>query len=313
MTNNTPTLIEVKGLSYLYGSTYALKDISFKIDSSCITALVGPNGAGKSTLMRCLAGLSQPEGGSIVISDVNVVKHPRDSHKYVSYLSDSFGLYDDLTVEETLEYFAGCNNFNTEESAIRIEEISTLLKLKNKLSQKCSGLSRGWRQRVGIGIALINNPKVLILDEPASGLDPESRSELSFVLKTLHSKGVQIFVSSHILSELEEYCDSMLVLREGKIREHVKLNSLNTEELLQAIITFARPLEQEEITSIQQLLKSECTLSQNQQQITCFVQNDGLKQHEILKALIGLNYPVSGFKIETKSLENLYLDTAAKD
>lgn len=311
--SKSDALIEVSNLSYLYSNFHALKDVSFKIPRRSITALVGPNGAGKSTLLRCMAGLGKPDNGQININSIDVINEPREAHKYISYLSDNFGLYENLSVKETLEYFAGCHSISVEETEIRIENISKLLRISHKLPEKCSTLSRGWRQRVGIAIAIINKPKVLLLDEPASGLDPESRSELSTVLRTLNKEGMQLVVSSHILSELEDYCDSMLVLRNGEIKEHLTLDSQNIQETTNAVITFARALTEIEINLVRTLVESEATISPTNMELHCTIPNDAFKQHSLLKAFIENSLLVNSMRIDSHTLEKLYLDIALKE
>jgi ABC-2 type transport system ATP-binding protein len=311
--SKSDALIEVSNLSYLYSNFHALKDVSFRIPRRGITALVGPNGAGKSTLLRCMAGLGKPDNGQININGIDVINEPREAHKYISYLSDNFGLYENLSVEETLEYFAGCHSISVEETAIRIENISKLLRISHKLPEKCSSLSRGWRQRVGIAIAIINKPKVLLLDEPASGLDPESRSELSTVLKALNKEDMQIIVSSHILSELEDYCDSMLVLRNGEIKEHITLDSHNIDETISAVFTFAQALTQNEVNLVQTLIQSPVSINSTNMEVLCSVPNDPFKQHSLLKALIENSLLVNSLRIDSHSLEKLYLDIALKE
>lgn len=307
------TQINIQNLNFNYGNVEALKNVSFLIDSPSITALVGPNGAGKSTLMRCMAGLTKPSSGSVFISNVNVASEPREAHRYISYLSDDFGLYDDLSVREVLEYFAGCHLLSAEETDKRISDIAELLRITHKLSDKCSSLSRGWRQRAGIAVAIISEPKVLLLDEPASGLDPESRSELSGVLKTLHSRGMQILVSSHILSELEEYCDSMLVIRDGIVKKHVKLGSTSEQELVRAMITFARDLESAEMLLVEDMLKTASLKIISKRELECDVDNDPLNQHQLLKLFIEVSLPVNAFVVKKATLEKLYLDIATNE
>ncbi len=210
-------MIEVENLIFDYSDKRVLHQVSFQLEAGSVTALVGPNGAGKTTLMRCIAGLEVPVQGRIVIAGIEVVRFPRKAHAYLGYVSDHFGLYDALTVKQNL-FYAACNHGPTVETANnQVQAVLDLLDLRTYQDQLVQALSRGWRQRVGIGMALVHQPKVVLLDEPAAGLDPDARFALSALFKTLQSQGVTLCISSHILSELEEYCTQMIVLKAGRV------------------------------------------------------------------------------------------------
>lgn len=217
-------MITVQHLGYEYMDKTALKNVSFTIDKGSITALVGPNGAGKTTLMRCIAALQKPMRGEIHLDGVNILEDPHYAHRNIGYLSDFFGLYDDLSVRNSLTYIA-CSRIPDIDAALeKVEWAIGLTGVESFVEKEISKLSRGMRQRVGIAQAIIHNPKVLLLDEPASGLDPEARYALSNLLLTLNSTGITILVSSHILAELEDYSTEMLVLNNGSIAEKRALN-----------------------------------------------------------------------------------------
>jgi ABC-2 type transport system ATP-binding protein len=217
-------IIQVKNLNYVYPDKLALEDVNFEIGEGAITALVGPNGAGKTTLLRCLAALSQPRTGTIIINGFNAMDAPREVHRQVGYLSDFFGLYDQLTVRQSLEFtaYSRIPEQNLVDDAI--EKAIQRSGVSSFIDKKVSALSRGMRQRVGIAQAIIHEPKVLLLDEPASGLDPEARHALSGLLRELRDHGMVIIVSSHILAELEDYSTEMLVIQDGKMIEHKMLS-----------------------------------------------------------------------------------------
>ncbi len=217
-------MISVNNLTFDYPGKRALQHVTFSIEPGSITALVGPNGAGKSTLMRCLASLDTPSGGSIHIDELDVLEFPRKAHALMGYLPDFFGLYDDLTVEQCLRYHAMVQNITNAEQKTAIDRVAQRMQIQDQLLQEAGTLSRGQRQRLAIAQAIIHHPKVLILDEPASGLDPEARYHLSQLLVLLAKEGITMLVSSHILSELEDYCTHMLILREGKIVKHCAID-----------------------------------------------------------------------------------------
>ncbi len=218
-------MIEVQNLIVDYPGHRALHGISLQIAAGTVTALVGPNGAGKSTLLRCLAGLESPLAGSVHVAGVDVQENPRRAHQYMGYLSDFFGLYEALSVAQCLQYAAESQGLSREVAAQRVHAVAQQLALTDKLGNAARNLSRGQRQRVAIGQAIIHQPQVLLLDEPASGLDPEARGSLSALFRQLHTQGMTLVVSSHILSELDEYCSHILSIREGRITSHEALNA----------------------------------------------------------------------------------------
>jgi len=217
-------MIVVEGLVYDYPGQRALDDVSFALDEGSITALVGPNGAGKTTLLRCIAALDSPYAGRVLLDGIDVHEHPRDSHRRMGYLSDFFGLYDSLTVDQCLRHRAAIHGIAPAERAAAAARAAADTGLADRRDQKAGSLSRGLRQRLAIAQAIIHRPPLLLLDEPASGLDPEARHELSTLLLRLQGEGLTILVSSHILMELEDYSSHLLILRGGRLIAHKALD-----------------------------------------------------------------------------------------
>jgi ABC-2 type transport system ATP-binding protein len=218
-------MIEISNLTFDYPGHRALEDVTLTVATGSVTALVGPNGAGKTTLMRCIAGLETPLTGSIRVDGMDVVEQPREVHRIMGYLSDFFGLYQDLSVAHCLEYAAAAQGLPEADLPAAIERTAQRLDLTERLQQTSGSLSRGLRQRVAIGQAIIHQPKVLLLDEPASGLDPEARASLAALFRQLQADGMTLLVSSHILAELDEYSSHMLALRDGRILENRELQA----------------------------------------------------------------------------------------
>jgi len=208
--------VTVCGLTFDYDSGRAVDDVSFEIARGTVTALVGPNGAGKTTLLRCLAGLEQPVAGTIAIDGVDVLESPRDAHRKLGFLQDFFGVYDALSVERNLLYAAASLGIAPDRLGDAVVQAGRAVGLADRLKQPAGELSRGLRQRLAIARSLIHAPQLLLLDEPAAGLDPEARSELSGLIRALAASGMTLIVSSHILSELEQYSTHMLAMRDGK-------------------------------------------------------------------------------------------------
>lgn len=238
-------MIDIEQLIFEYPGQRALDGISLHIEPGSVTALVGPNGAGKSTLLRCLAGLAQPLSGRITLGGIDVAAQPRQVHRQVGYLSDFYGLYERLRVQHCLQYAARAMGLDAAQAQARAATVAQQLNLQTLLERLPGQLSRGQRQRLAIAQAIVHQPAVLLLDEPASGLDPEARAELSQLLRQLQAQGMTLIVSSHILSELDEYCSHLLALRAGRIERHCALQPqhADTPALLPYALELAAPVD----------------------------------------------------------------------
>ncbi len=218
-------MIKISELTFDYPGHRALNNVSLTVEPGSVTALVGPNGAGKTTLMRCIAGLETPLSGTIQVGGMDVIEQPREVHRIMGYLSDFFGLYQELTVAQCLEYAAASQGLAASDIPGAIRKTAEQLDLSDRLRQTSGSLSRGLRQRVAIGQAIIHNPRLLVLDEPASGLDPEARSHLAMLFRQMQAGGMTLLVSSHILAELDEYSTHLLSLRDGRVLENRALQA----------------------------------------------------------------------------------------
>jgi len=234
-------LIEVSDLVFEYSGHRALDGVGLRIDAGSVTALVGPNGAGKTTLMRCIAGLEQPLSGHVRVQGISVEESPREVHRHLGYLSDFYGLYDRLSVARCLRYSALSMGMDAQPAEARVRQVAAELDLSELLQRYPTELSRGQRQRVAIGQAIVHQPSVLLLDEPASGLDPEARASLARLFRQLQAQGMTLVVSSHILSELDEYCTHILALRDGRVESHEALRPTGTEPLALYDLDIAPP------------------------------------------------------------------------
>ena len=210
-------MIDVSDLAYEYPSRRALDGVSLRVAPQTITALVGPNGAGKTTLLRCLAALAPPYAGTVTIDGLDTTAAPREIHARLGYLPDFFGLYDALSVRRCLTYAGWSHGIAPALTATAVETAARRVGLLDRLETPAGELSRGLRQRLAIGQAIVHEPKVLLLDEPAAGLDPQARRDLSTLLLALKDEGMTLVVSSHILSELEDYCSDMIIIEAGRI------------------------------------------------------------------------------------------------
>jgi ABC-2 type transport system ATP-binding protein len=210
-------MIQIRDLVFEYPGHRALHSVSLTIADGAITALVGPNGAGKTTLLRCMAALETPYAGSVTIDGLDTREAPRAIHGRLGYLPDFFGLYDALSVRRCLHYAARAHGIAPHDAAGAAQAAAARVGLTDRMEQAAGALSRGLRQRLAIAQAIVHRPAVLLLDEPAAGLDPQARRDLSQLLLSLREDGMTIVVSSHILAELEDYSDRMVIVNHGRI------------------------------------------------------------------------------------------------
>ena len=297
-------VVEVSGVLFEYPGVRALDDVSISIARGSVTALVGPNGAGKTTLLRCIAGLERPMLGSITVAGIDVLEAPRESHRKMGYLSDFYGLYETLSVRQNLQHAAAGQGIEDSATDALVARTAERLGLADRLDVKTVALSRGQRQRVAIGQALVHQPEVLILDEPASGLDPEARQNLAQLFRALQSEGMTLIVSSHILAELDEYCSHMLVMQQGRIIENKTLSAIAADST-QIRIALDQPLAAlaARLAGIGGINVLECSDSD------ALVTIDDGAASAVLRKLIEAGVPVASFAPERHNLAESYLRT----
>lgn len=289
-------MIKIQNVSKRYRTVHALKDFSLEIPRGSIYGLIGPNGAGKTTLIRILAALLTPTTGQVWFDQEEVSRQPALIQRKVGYMPDFFGVYPDLTSVEYLEFFAGIHAIPRKKQASTINDLLELVDLSSKRDAQVETLSRGMKQRLCLARALVHDPDVLLLDEPASGLDPRARVELRELLKTLQGMGKTIIISSHILLELAEMCSDVAIIQGGHLVvsgdvEQVSRRLDGSRQL--EIRVLERQSEAAEllaklsgISNVQhengELLQAECT-------------GDDKTLHTVLAALITSGIPVVSF------------------
>lgn len=212
-----PRLLEVVGLVKRYGRVTALAGVDLRVAAGTIHGLVGTNGAGKTTLLRILATVLRADGGAARLSGVDVLSRPREARSLLGFMPDFFGVYEDLSVTEYLDFFGAAYGLEAGSRAARIPELLAMTHLEGKADSDVQALSRGMQQRLCLARALIHQPPLLLLDEPASGLDPRGRAELRDILKDLAARGVAVLISSHILSELADVCSEVTIIEQGRV------------------------------------------------------------------------------------------------
>lgn len=210
-------MLVIENLVKKYGSFTAVNNLSLRLDTGDIYGFVGPNGAGKTTTMRIVATLMKATSGTVKVAGIDVAENPMEVRGKLGYMPDFFGVYDNLKVHEYLDFYGSCYGLSVNERKKRTDELLELVELSDKKDSYVDALSRGMKQRLCLARSLMHNPELLILDEPASGMDPRARIEMKGILKALGSMGKTILISSHILPELAELCTSIGVIEKGRM------------------------------------------------------------------------------------------------
>ncbi len=209
--------IKVNNLKKYFNRTKAIDDISFEFSSGQIVGFIGPNGAGKTTAMRIMATIDNPTDGEIYFDGISAIQYPEKVRKIVGFMPDFLPSYRDMSVDDYIDFFARAFSLKSDMRRKVVDTIESFTNLIDIRDKSLESLSKGMKQRVSLARALIHDPEVLILDEPAAGLDPRARIELRELLKALSLRGKAIFVSSHILTELSEICDKAVIIDNGKL------------------------------------------------------------------------------------------------
>lgn len=301
--------IEVENLHRFFGNLKAVNGISFQIPHGQVVGFVGANGAGKTTTMRILATLDYPTSGRATICGQNVVLRPREVRSMIGWVPDSFGTYENTTVLEYLDFYARALDFKGEERVRRIQDVMDFTDLGILADRMINKLSKGQGQRLCLGRALIHDPKVLIMDEPAAGLDPKARVELKQLIRILAEEGKTILISSHILSELGEMCDTLLFVDKGKIIHHGTAEALQrgTAEVINFDVQVSHSPEKLREWA---LVNPHVTLGEERKNGARIAidTNDPEIISAILKRMINDGLPVIEFHREQRNLEDAFID-----
>jgi ABC-2 type transport system ATP-binding protein len=210
-------MIEVKQVGRKFGVHEALRDVTLTVEAGDMFGLIGPNGAGKTTLIRILATILPPSSGHASVGGKDVVRHPQEVRRRIGYMPDSFGVYEELRVRHYLEFFAAAYGLKGEKRTSAVDGVLQLVDLTARRDAAIATLSRGMQQRLGLARVLLHDPAVLLLDEPASGLDPRARIEIRALLKELRRMGKTILISSHILADLADLCNKIALIEQGRL------------------------------------------------------------------------------------------------
>jgi ABC-2 type transport system ATP-binding protein len=240
---NEPLRIDLRNITKRYDKLTAVDNLSLALGPGEIFGFIGPNGAGKTTTIKILATLLEPTTGTAFVDGINVVENPDAVRARIGYMPDTFGVYDEFKVWEYLDFFAAAYKVPKGDRPGLIDLVLDLTNLSNKKDAYVEGLSRGMKQRLCLARTMVHNPKVLLLDEPASGLDPRARIEIRDLLKELRNLGKTIIVSSHILPELADFCTSVGIIEKGKLLVSGPIDSLIGDNLGARVLEIKVPVE----------------------------------------------------------------------
>ena len=307
-------MLKIEDLKKNYGSFPALKGLSLEIPDGALHGFVGPNGAGKTTTMRILATLMKPTSGTAYVDGTDVVKDGQKARKLVGYMPDFFGVYDSLKCWEYLDFYARCYRIGAEDRKRMTRQLLELVQLEDKENEYVDALSRGMKQRLCLARSLIHDPKLLILDEPASGMDPRARAEMKGILRTLREMGKTVLISSHILPELAEMCDSLTILDHGELVFSGSVEALNDkmngnapldirltegcgEENVEAAVRCLK-----EMPAVTEILREEPYL------LRIRLENGADVCTDVLRQLVMKGVPVSDFHRAPMNLEKVFME-----
>jgi len=239
--------LEVRGITKMFGDFKAVQNVNFQVEHGQIMGFIGPNGAGKTTTMRICATLELPDAGDVFINGVSSLANPREVRQLVGFMPDSYGAYSNTTILEYLDFFARAYGLKGSRRRETVAQVMEFTSLQSMHAKEIASLSKGMKQRLCLAKTLLHDPSVLILDEPAAGLDPRARIELREVVKALAQTGKSILISSHILTELSEMCDSVAVIEKGILRATGSVQGV-LQSIQSFMQIFVRTVEPREVT-----------------------------------------------------------------
>jgi ABC-2 type transport system ATP-binding protein len=314
-------ILEMQNVSKEYHkpNRLALDHLSLTVDAGSIYAFVGPNGAGKTTAIRIISTLLAYDSGSVRVAGYEVTSHPRAVRQLIGYIPDEFGLYDDMLVGEYLEFFARCYGIASARWHNLVNDLLELVSLAGRRDDPVSSLSRGMRQRLGLARALLNDPELIVADEPAASLDPRARFELREILRLLCDMGKTIFISSHILRELDDIASHMGIIEGGKIlisgllekvrrtlqsQLKVRISLLSDADNAQAWLAQHTDVKRV-YPATEEIAHGMST--EPDSTLIMWVDGDKVTVSQILSDLIAMQFPVYSYTVEQDNLERIYL------
>ena len=311
------TIVRTEDLVKRYATTVAVAGVDLSVEAGEIFGLVGPNGAGKSTTLKILATLLKPSSGTAEIAGWSVTRNPDQVRRVLGFMPDVFGVYDDMKVWEYLDFFGRCYGLSAATRRRTIGDLLELVDLADKRDEYVQTLSRGMEQRLCLAHALVHDPQVLLLDEPASGLDPRARVELRELLRELRALGKTILISSHILPELEELCTSVAIVDHGRVLAQGRISDIERRLRFGAVLHIRLLLEGEALEAASRTFAADPDVAStsilHDGTIELGFRGDDAASGRLLAAAIHGGLPVVSFARAASDLEELFLQVTAPE
>ena len=304
-------MLEIDGLVRHFDKLRAVDNISFNVKRGQVFGFIGPNGAGKTTTMRILATLDLPQQGDVRVNGISVVEEPETARKMTGFMPDYAGVYSTTTVEEYLDFFARSNGLQGHARRAAVESVIDFMGIGELRERHVERLSKGLKQRVALGRAIIHNPQLLVLDEPAANLDPRARIEFRTLIRELAADGKTVLLSSHILTELSEICDAVAVIEKGKILATGTVEEIMTGLREHRVISVR--LSGDRNGAMRFLLEqpSVAKVMDANDRLQVEFTGDDTSQVALLAALISAGFPILEFNTEGAGLEDLFMKITA--
>ena len=300
-------MIKTVGLSKNYKEVEALVDLNLTIDKGSVFGFIGPNGAGKTTAMSILATLLSPTRGKAYVGGFEVTERPEEVRQIIGYMSDFFGVYDNLKVDEYLDFYAQAYFVPASKRPGLIKDLLELVNLSGKEGVYVDTLSRGMKQRLGLARCLVHSPQVLILDEPASGLDPRARVEMREILKELGKLGKTILISSHILHELTDMCDTIGIIENGRMVTSGQIKDILSQAKGMGTIRINLLGQHQETFNYLKRHQLVNDVIRDDHGLRVYITGRQQESYRLLKELVTNGFPVTGFYPEQEDLENVFM------
>jgi ABC-2 type transport system ATP-binding protein len=310
MTATDAPAIRTVNLTKTYAQLLALDELNLTLEPGDVFGFIGPNGAGKSTTMKILCGLLEPTSGEAHVLGRNVVEHGDFVRRNVGYMPDFFGVYDDLTVTEYLDFFAAAYGLERRRRRKVVHDVLELTDLAYKRDASVDSLSRGMQQRLGLARVLVHDPPVLLLDEPASGLDPRARIEIRELIKELQRMGKTILISSHILSELGEFCNKLGIIERGKLLVCGTIDELMRRARAQPMICIVTAGGEDDAAHAVRLLHTDpnvLSVEQSDGQLAVALRDAGVHHHGLIARLATAGIRLHSVTPQQLKLEDVFL------
>lgn len=300
-------VVEIQKVTKTYDSLTAVDQVSLSLQPGETLGLIGPNGAGKTTLLRLICSLAKPDSGDVLIQGRSVVHNPKEARSQLGFMPAEFGSPGSLTIQEYLNYFGCLHGISNSQRLARIADVCELTDLKGREHLTVKGLSTGNRQRVLLAKTLLHDPELLILDEPASGLDPRARTELRAIIRTLSSLGKTTIISSHILPDIEDISDQIAIMEAGRLVMDGNLQALRKQTALEHQVIRIKVIQQEAAITMLDNWADCLTVEERDGFLVCTVEQ--LESNELLTALLRQNIRVTFYSEEQSGLEEIFLKT----